>query len=183
MDQNKTLSIDFIREYFHSTPTVPAGPYSMWWSDGDASFSASPVRQQIRRAYETLDQIHSYVFADLINAIEGGQRQARVGMPDDIRNFLLVDSRGHPLVISVSSAKGIRLHLPETTSTVEYRLQIWRGFADYATHWLDEVNRNGQPGDAPAPPKPLDWWTQTERFVLSLEARKDPANRIGTMQL
>jgi hypothetical protein len=154
----------------------------MWWSTGDVGFSSSPIRPLIRRAYEALDQIHSYVFADMCNALDGG-RAPRIDMPDDIRTFPLVDTYNIPLVISVSSAKGIRLHLPETTSSLDHRIQMWAGFADYATSWLSEISATERSADAPAPPKPIDWWAQTERFVLSLEARKDPANRIGTIQI
>ncbi len=155
----------------------------MWWSTGDVSFSSSPIRPMIRRAYEALDRIHSYVFGDMCNALDGASRSLRIDLPDDIKNFPLVDTYNIPLVISVSSAKGIRLHLPETTSSLEHRMQMWGGFADYASAWLAEVSSSERAGDAPAPPKPLDWWGQTERFVLSLEARKDPANRIGTIQI
>src|SRR5262245_40155267 len=87
---------------------VPAGDYAMWMpSAGEPMFTSSETREHLRRLYETIAGIQTYVFGDLLLHLELiEQDTGRVKIPRDLNTFSILGPEDQVFILSVSEEKG-----------------------------------------------------------------------------
>jgi hypothetical protein len=159
------------------------GHYSMWWpTPGDEVFSGSMTVADIRRAYEAMNRIESYVFAAIMRHLEYiDEKTGRAALPDEMVTLPLKGPEYRFIVMSVSQEKGIRFHFHKETTDRRYRDCFWKLFADDCEGWRNEVERRRWPKDPEKDEMPFKWWDATQKAMSKLEGEGADVFMVGTV--
>ena len=116
----------------------------MWWpSENDASYTTTPSRQAICRAYVALDGIETYILGALMAMAGAEETGVRVALPRDTVTRYFQDETGAPLLLSVSAEKGMRFHFHPAHTSPTRRDAFWQALAQGAEAWRVGLGERG----------------------------------------
>ena len=142
----------------------------MWWpTEKDTSFVHSNSFSLIKRTYENLNGINTYVFADILRHLElVNEDVGRAALPDDGMSVPLQGPENCIMLFSASREKGIRFHFHTEGTPVAYRDNFWNLFAEYTQSVkavIEEHKHSKDPEDPNYERGPLGWWTMVELLL------------------
>jgi hypothetical protein len=180
MDTQKGSAIIEFREHLNLTDlsAVPATiEFAMWLpSEQDQVFTDSLIKEKWNTIYELTKHCWSYITADMLktlHVVDDGV--ARINLPNNFQAFIFNTKENEPVILSLETEKGIRLHLASTT-TLYYRIDFLDKFIRYcdAFRYLVEFNN----GDMDADTGVAGWWTSTREVSIEAE-KKGPLKGVG----
>ncbi|MBI3854046.1 MAG: hypothetical protein HY298_27790 [Verrucomicrobia bacterium] len=163
---------------------LPSGPYAMWWpTEDDSRFSDSPARPFIRRAYEALNGIETYVLAALLKGLGKVKDDTRsVVLSDELWAEPITGLEQMPMVISASVEKGIRFHFHPKHATASHRKRFWKVFCEYGESWRTAIQREGGVAEWAQESSALAWWEKVEAFAVQKEREDGSLSLLGAVE-
>ena len=133
---------------------APNGQYAMWWpSENDASYTTTPSRQAIRRAYAALDGIETSILGVFMAMAGEEETGVRVALPRETVTRYFQDETGAPFLLSVSVGKGMRFHFHSDHTAPIRRDAFWQSLAQGAEAWRIGLAERGAVPATPDPPQ------------------------------
>lgn len=166
----------------------PPGTYAMWWvTPEDSNLRSSPTIASIDRVYQAVHGYASCFLALILEALGTAHPgETRVPLPKNPISPLWRGPENRLYPVSISEEKGIRFYLPLSTTTVRFREEFWRLFAEFAERKRSAFVDARLPEDAPSleyPGGPPDWWEAAKSLFERLERREggpSPNASLGT---
>lgn len=116
---------DLDLKHFRLASSIPPGRYTAWHlDDANPSAEAGSVPEDITRAYVAADGVEPQILSRMLQAWEGRDSAGEVDLPEIALKVRLVGPQDIPMIMSASSTRGIRMHLPVDRTTSVYRSRV-----------------------------------------------------------
>jgi|GEM_PF-385707 uncharacterized membrane protein len=165
---------------FSRAEEKPEGTYAIWLaSPQEERYIGAVIQPAVLAAYEAVDGVETYVFADLswaldfFEKVEGEKRPLRVQLPNEPLTAFVQGPQSIRFFLVASQEKGISFRFQEGAVPLEYQRNFWNAFATYAQNIKEAVKKNDLPLDDNVD-HPLEWYRMVENIQRKLEGGDKP---------
>ena len=181
-----TATGPFDPELLKTAKEIVPGRYAMWWaSENQPAFDASETVRSIRRTYECLEGVQSYILAAVLRSLKLVEKEVgRFVVEEDVQ-IPLVGFEGRPIYLSLSREKGVQFQFHTERCSPEYRDAFYRLFSEYVATLRAVVEEKALPRDKEDPEfRPLGWWGMMEKVPeLSRAGGGGETQFVGLLQV
>jgi len=151
--------------------------YAIWApSDEDPLFTKSQVTGRWTDIYETVQEIESYIAANILRNLGLSEDFVnRIELPDELNTIAVLAAGGIHIIISFSQDKGIRFHFPNTAS-LDYRLNFLDRYIEVCKSLKKEIEVNNWSKDADQ--DSIGWWNSTLK-IIAITERNGAVDEVG----
>ena len=160
--------------------STPAGSYAMWWGlEGDTDPGTSEDLDVWDAIYTTCDGIETYLHGFLLSQfemIDASAGLADVDLPED-ESLVVYGPESQPIIISLSSEKGIRFHFHTEKCSRRYRQSFLEEILRLYTGIRNAIESSEIP-TRELSENPAAWWRYL-RGTLAEKSKNDESSTTG----